>query len=414
MFDLVLKQALIEGRQNPAEICVADGRIAQIVEAGDQPAIQEIDLNGRLVLPGFVDAHMHLDKCLVAERFERQAVSLEEARVIMKQVKGAFTRQDVKVRARRAIGMAVSHGTTTIRTHIDVDSGIGLLSLEVLLELREELSSVVDLQFALTSRREIVTSNEVQRLFREAMRLGADLMGGTPEPSAEGEKHVDIVFEIASEFDRKIDLHLDETIDQEDLLIPYVTKKTVEAGYEGRVTASHLCALGSIEPDKAQEIIEEIIAAEIGVVTLPSSNLHIQGRTYTKNPPRGLTRVRELLRAGVNVGYGCDNMRDAFVPFGTADMLEAGLLLAHAAHMGDPQGLVEVVKMGTSYGARVLGITDDYGLEEGKIADLIVLDAASMAQALINQKPPLHVFKRGRLVVTNHLATKYHSEVLGM
>lgn len=414
MIDLVLKQALIEGREGLADICIDHGRITQIVEAAEEPAKREFDLDGRLVLPGFVDAHMHLDKCLVAERFGRQPSTLDEARVIMSRVKAEFSRQDVKDRARQAIAMAVRHGTTAIRTHIDVDSGIGLLSLKALLELREELSSVVDLQFALTSRREIIDSKEVQDLFREAMRLGADLMGGTPEPDAEGRRHVDQVFEIASQFDRDIDLHLDEKLDREGLLVPYVIEKVLEAGYQGRVTVSHLCALYSIEPGKAREIIEGIAKAGINVVTLPSANLHIQGRNYTQNPPRGLTRVRDLLQAGVNVCYGCDNMRDAFVPFGTADMLEAGLLLAHAAHMGDHDGLAEVVRMGTSYGARTLNISDDYGLEEGKAADLIVLDSDGMTRALIGQKQPLYVFKRGRLVVTNQLITEYHVKGVGM
>ena len=158
MNDLILRQAAVEGRSSLVDICINHGEIVEITEGAEERAVQEMNLNGQLVLPAFVDCHTHLDKCLVAEKFDRQANTLDEARVMMNRVKQEFTRRDVKDRARRAIAMAVCHGTTAIRTHIDVDDVVGLLSLEALLELRDELSDAVDLQFALTSRQQIVHS----------------------------------------------------------------------------------------------------------------------------------------------------------------------------------------------------------------------------------------------------------------
>lgn len=409
MMDLTLRRAVVQGRQEPVDICIQGGRIVRIAPSGERSEGPVLDVQERLVLPGFVDTHMHLDKCLVAERFDRQVTTLDEARALMNQAKANFTPHDVQGRARRAILMAVRHGTTAIRTHVDVDSTVGLLSLEALLELREQLVSVIDLQFVLTSRKEIIRSSQVRQLFREAMRLGADLMGGTPEAQADGEGHLDAVFELASEFGRGIDLHVDETTDPSHLLAPSVIRKIQQAGYEGKVTLSHLCALSSLPPASARAIIEAIAQTQTRVITCPSSNLHIHGRDDDQSPPRGLTRVKELLEAGVRVAYGSDNIRDAFVPFGNADMLEEGLLLAHAAHLSSLDQLTLVVRMATEHGAHVLGL-EGYGLEAGKAADLVVLDAKDAATALLDQSLPLYTIKRGRIVATNEIRSELYVE----
>ncbi len=405
----ILRRARIAPDRDLMDLVIGGGIIRQIVPAGQapggDPGVAEIDLGGRVVLPGFIDAHMHVDKCLVSDRVVNRSGTLEEALAAMVDAKRAFTHEDVKRRARRVIGMAVASGTTTIRSHVDVDEAAGVRSFEALVELRRELADAVTIQLVPTSRGDLVDSEASRDRLRRCLALGADAIGGIPRPDAKGEELITLLFRFAKEYDRDLDLHIDEKDDPKDLLIVPLARQTIRQGYQGRVAAGHLCALASAPPSEAREIIAMIRDAGIHVISLPAVNLHLMGRGDDMAVRRGITRVRELLAAGVNVAYASDNVRDAFTPFGNADMLQTGLILAHAAHLGDPKGLQAVLDMATVRPATIVHPGKRYGVAAGNDADLVALDETEFTQVIINQPTRAFVVKRGRLVAHTSITT---------
>lgn len=406
----LLRRARIAADRDLVDLVIQDGLIRQLAPAGqlpsDDPKVSEIDLEGRVVLPGFIDAHMHLDKCFVADRVVNRSGTLDEALTAMMTVKRGFTHEDVKQRARRVIGMAVASGTTTIRSHVDVDEAAGLTGFEALVELRRELAGAVTIQLVPITRADLVDSETSRDRLRRCLELGADAIGGVPRPDGMGEEHIALLFRFAKEYDRDLDLHIDEKDDPEDLMIAPLARRTLREGYQGRVTAGHLCALASAPPSEAREIIAMIRGAGIHVISLPAVNLHLMGRGDDRAVRRGVTRVRELLAAGVNVAYASDNVRDGFTPFGSADMLQAGLILGHAAHLGDADGLRAILGMATVRPARLVYPRKAYGVAEGNEADLVVLDETEFANVILNQPTRSLVFKRGRLVARTTTATE--------
>jgi cytosine deaminase len=349
---------------------------------------------------------MHLDKGWLGSRVQNVSGTHREAIDAMARVKRDFTPEDVRARAEHVIRRAVASGTTAIRTHVDVDSAIGLLSLDVLRDLGHSLRDLVDLQLVPTTRAEIVESSAARRLIEEALRGGVDALGGTPRLDALGRRHLEMVFELARAYDVDIDLHVDETDDPDHLLIADLILLTQRARYAGRVTAGHLCSLGAVGPEAATPIIAGIKAAGINVVTLPSANLFLQGRSDERCVRRGLTRVRELLAAGVNVAVASDNVRDAFCPFGNADLLQAALLLAHAAHMGSPADLEAIARMITENPARIFWRTTPRRIAVGQPADLVLCNCTTPAELILSQPTRLVVFKSGRPVArTEHAVT---------
>ena len=397
--DLILRDARVPGRDAPVDVAVAGGSIRAIEPRLAAPAREEVRADGRVAVPGFVDLHMHLDKGLTLDFRPNASGTLDEARRIFRDYKATATVEDIAARARRLVRMALRHGTTALRTHADVDRGWGLRSVEALLGVREAFRGVVDIQVvAFPTGYMDVLDDEGLGTVRRALEMGADLVGGLPTLSKNPPAHCDRLVALASEFDRDVDMHVDESGDPNDLAILELCHATKRHHWEGRVTAGHLCSLEAVEPAKANEIIAQIADAGITVVSLPSCNLYLQGRQDATCIRRGVTRVRAMLDRGVNVCYASDNVRDAFNPFGNADMLEVGLILAHAAHMGDLEGLRQVVAMGTVNPARAFYRGQTQGVAVGAAADLVLLDETDLDQVVVTQPERLKVYKAGRLV----------------
>ena len=382
------------------------GKIAGIAPSAERVharGAEAIDLEGRVAIPGFVDAHMHLDKGMVSARAVNRSGTLAEALRRMKEAKKDFGFEDTRRRARRQIEMAIGNGTTAIRTHVDIDFTVGLVGIEALRALREQLQGAITLQLVALPHGDLVSSRRFLRLFRRAIEL-SDLIGGIPRPG--DRKSLDRLFDLAREFDRDLDLHVDETDAPTPLAIRDVARKTMKVGFEGRVTVGHLCALSSLPPRGAQEMIARIRDAGINVITLPSTNLHLQGRADARSPRRGITRVKEMLAAGIPVAYASDNIRDGFNPFGNADMMEVGLLLAHGAQMGTPNELLTVLDMGTETAGRIFYRRQHYGLRAGHEADLVVLDTKDLGDAIVCRPTRRWVFKGGKLVARTSARTE--------
>ena len=404
---MILRNARLLGETGLWNISCRDGLIENIEpEPGfdPPPGATVIDAKGSLVSRSFTDVHMHLDKAYNSEIRANQSGTLREAIEIG---------QDLKERADAATGyrkmlrgarQALIHGTTRIRTHVDVDPIAGLTGVEAALRAREDLSGLVDLQIVAFPQEGITGQEGVLELLDESLKMGCDVIGGIPANDPDPRRHIADVFALAAEHDVPIDMHVDESDDPADLTLVDCIEITEQYRYGGRVAAAHCCSLSAQEPGRREEIASAVRKAGIHIITLPSTNLYLQGRGDEVNPRRGLTPVKELLAAGVNVTYGSDNVRDPFNPFGNANMVEGGLILAHAAHMGGAEEIAAIFEMGTSRGLALLEGTypvdaSSHEITPGSPADLLVWDVDSPGAIIIDQARPRCVLVAGEIVV---------------
>ncbi|KUK11973.1 MAG: Amidohydrolase [Moorella sp. 60_41] len=407
--DLLLRRArLMDGSFQ--DITVRDGRILEMGTDLSCAARETIDVGGRLVIPAFVDAHTHLEKALVG--VVAGAASLEDAILAFARLYDNLTKEDVQARAARVLEMAVGHGTGTMRSHVTVVPEIGLVALEALLELKEKYASIIDLQLvAMPAGVDYVLDRATLELLEEAARLGVDALGGAPHLSRDPFESIDKTLYLAEKYGLPLDFHVDEHDEPDVRTLEYLAERARERGLTGRVVAGHCCALAAVPDDVAHRVIEKVREAGLSIITLPSCNLYLMGRKDKQPVRRGVTRVRELLAAGVNVAYASDNIRDPFRPFGNADMLEEALITAQVLQMGLPGELETVLRMGTYNAAAAAGLGEAYGLRPGAWADLVVLEAGSPAEAVISQAAKSYVFKRGRLVARGSKHTEIYRQV---
>jgi len=395
--DLLLRGAHLPDREDLADIAIAGERIVAIDTAG-RLARRTIDLGGRLVTPGLVESHIHLDKALLTDRVSATAGTLEEAIRLTGEAKQAFTVDDIQARARHVLDLAVRAGTTAMRTHVEVDPLVGLTGMEAMLPLRAEYAPALDLQLCAFAQEGIVQAPGTEGLLRRALTMGADLIGGCPYNDRDALEHIRIVFALATAFGVDADFHVDFADEPEHLHVREIAAQTVRAGWQGRVAVGHVTELAAVPGFRQDEIIAEIAAAGLGVICLPATDLYLMGRKDDGNTRRGLTPVRRLLQAGVPVALASNNIRNPFTPVGTADLAHMAFLAAVAAHMGTPADLRALLAAITLHPARLLRLPD-YGLAPGCQADLVAWDCASPEEAVATLAPRTLVVKRGRVTI---------------
>jgi cytosine deaminase len=397
IMDLLIRNAKPLGEVSARDLALTNGRF---VAVGDQ-AHQTIDAGGRLVVPGFVETHIHLDKVFLRDQVRpNHSGTLDEAIEIMAEQKRLGTAGEIAARAGRAIESAVLNGVTRIRTHVDVDNIGGLVPLEGVIAARERYQDIVDIQIVAFPQEGVLQNEGTEKLLKQAMERGADVVGGMPfnERSVEASQHhIEIMFDIAKMFDADIDMHIDETDDPNARTLEMLADATVRHSWEGRVSAGHACALAAYPDHHARDVIRKVKSADINVIMNPAVNMMLQGRHDAEPKRRGITRVRELLDAGVNVLFGQDCMEDVFYPFGRGDPLEVALIAAHATHSSQPAEIEALFAMPTWNAAKVMRV-DDYGFQEGAPADLVILDASNPAEAIATRADRTTVIKRGQIV----------------
>jgi cytosine/creatinine deaminase len=408
LYDTFIRHARLPHRQGLVDIGIADGRFIHIsAELSDGQGKQELDVEGRLLTPPFIDAHVHLDAVLTVgqPRYNTSGTLLEGIQ-IWSERKPGLTHEDVKRRALEEIKWEVAQGTLHIRSHIDVCDP-QLTALRALLEVRDEVRDICDLQLVAFPQDGILSFPDGRALMRQAMELGCDLVGGIPHYEATrdmGVEDVHFVFALAKEFNRAIDCHCDETDDPQSRFTEVMAADTLEYGWQGRVTASHCTAMHSYDNAYAFKLIRLLARAGVNVIANPFDNVVLQGRFDTYPKRRGITRVKELLAAGVNVALGHDSIMDPWFPLGRGDMLAAAQLALFLCHMSGFEEIQDVFDLITTNAARVVGIEDRYGIAEGKPADFVVLDAPSAFETLRLLPARLYVFKNGRGVARTEAA----------
>src|SRR2546426_4644984 len=383
------------------DVLVDDDLISAIRPAGTIPADgrPELDADGRLLSPPLVDPHVHMDAVLtVGEPRHNESGTLIEGILTWAERKPSLTHEDVKSRAREAILWEVAQGTGLIRSHVDVCDP-SLTALRALIELRDEVRDLVDLRLIAFPQDGVLSYPNGKELMREAMRLGCDVIGGIPHyewTREDGVEEVNFLFDLAGETGAPIDLHCDETDDEQSRFLEVVAARTMRDGMQGRVVAGHTTAMGSYNDAYAFKLLQILKRAGVTIVANPLDNIVLQGRFDTYPKRRGMTRVKELDAAGVNVACGHDSIMDPWYPLGRGSMLDALSMLVHVGQMTGRAELFRAYEMVTTNPARAAEV--EYGLEEGRPANFIVLDCEDEAEAIRLRPPAVWVVRLRRVV----------------
>jgi cytosine deaminase len=402
--DLIVRHARLRGRPDPVDIGIAEGRIQRIEPRLAGSAAREIDAAGQLTTPSFVEPHIHLDKALTADRARENTTNFfEDSIALMREVKRGYTVEDVAARATEVIRWLVGHGVTFVRSYVDVDTIAGLTALDGVLAARQRCRRLAQVELIAFPQEGIFTDPGTDELMARALERGADVVGGMPFAEAideDSRHHTDLVFALARRFDCDVQMHVDESDDPGATTLHYYAVKAVREGWTGRVAADHVTALAAYDDVYAARVIDLVARAQMSVVTLPGKLM--RGGIRDREPRRrGITRVKELLAAGVNVAYGQDVIKDGFIPvFGTGDPLQVGFLLAYAAQFSTRADIETLYDMATVNGARLMRLPG-YGLAVGCRADLVIVAAPSVQEAYRTQPPRLAVIHDGRVVAEN-------------
>ncbi|MDU5082685.1 amidohydrolase family protein [Tissierella carlieri] len=402
--DYILKNGYFPFVNEIQDVYIKDGLVEK-VEKDIEPIdldTQIIDLENRIVISGFVDGHMHLDKALIGEKVINKSGTLYEAIEIMSKYKHSMTKEDVKERSKKILDLSFRNGTRFLRTHIDVDDKIQLKSIEALLELKEEYKESMDIQIVAFPQDGIIKNSRSYFYLEEALKMGADIVGGIPGIEEDPIKHMNMIFDLAMKYDVDIDMHIDETDDADSLIINDLARLTIANGYIGRVTAGHCCSLSANEKEIILPIVELVKKAKINIISLPSTNLYLQGRADKINIRRGIAPVKYLLDHDIPVAIGSDNIRDPFNPFGNGNLLEEILIAAHGCHMGGEKDLNKLFDMVSIIPGEALKF--DYNIKEGNKANFIVIDAGTKVDSIIRQANIYGYFKNdifGTNVINN-------------
>ncbi|HXN66762.1 MAG TPA: amidohydrolase family protein [Bradyrhizobium sp.] len=407
--DILVKNVALWGTDGIRDVGIADGRFVSIGQSdASLNATLTLDAEGRMAVPGFVEPHIHLDKALISERAPVNiSGTLTEAIEILWEIKRNYTVDEIADRASRVLAQALANGISRLRTHVDIDPIGGTRPAEGLIRARDRFRDLMDIQIVAFPQEGIVQSPGTEALMRQVMKLGVDVVGGMPfneKSPQDSRRHIEIAFQIAREFDADIDMHVDETDDPMARTLEVLAELTIKNGWQGRVTAGHTCALASYPRNYADHVIERLREANINMIANPATNLMLQGRLDDYPKRRGVTQVKELLAAGVNVACGQDCVHDTFYPFGQNDPLEIAFLLCHASQMSQPPEILTVMDMVTNNGARALRVPD-FRVAIGNIADLVVLDARDPREAFATRMPRRWVIRKGKLIAETKLET---------
>ncbi|MHA2176208.1 MAG: amidohydrolase family protein [Candidatus Hodarchaeales archaeon] len=362
-----------------------------------------IDARHSLVTESLVSPHIHLDKVLIGDIIEpNKSGTLWEAIQKTWDVKRKYTIADIKKRASKVIDNQIKYGTTHIRTHVDVDSIGGLTPLKGLLEVKNSYKGIIDLQIVAFPQEGILKDEGTEELLHKALELGGKetILGGMPHnefSDRNSEKHIEILLKLAKKFDVDIDSHTDETDDPNSRTLQYLAARTIEEGWENRVTVDHICALSAYEDYHAARVIDLVKRAKINVVTNPPTNMVLQGRLDTQAQRVGITRAKELIKAGINVTIGQDCVHDPYYPFGRGDMLEVANLYGHAAKMTSEAEIHSLYDAITLNAAKVMKI--NHSFQVGKPANLVILHGIQSVHEAIRLVPAGRTtIREGRII----------------
>ncbi|NEH59139.1 amidohydrolase family protein [Rhizobium leguminosarum] len=400
MFDLIVRNANLPDGRKGIDIGIQGGKILAVEPNLQAQAGEEIDATGRLVSPPFVDPHFHMDATL-SLGLPRMNVSgtLLEGIALWGELRPIVTKEELVDRALRYCDLAVTQGLLFIRSHVDT-SDPRLVTVEAMIEVREKVAPYIDLQLVAFPQDGYYRSPGAIDALNRALDMGVDIVGGIPHferTMGEGTASVEALCRIAADRGLPVDIHCDETDDPLSRHIETLAAETIRFGLQGRVAGSHLTSMHSMDNYYVSKLIPLMAEAEINVIPNPLINIMLQGRHDTYPKRRGMTRVRELMDAGLNVSFGHDCVMDPWYSMGSGDMLEVGHMAIHVAQMAGIDDKKRIFDALTVNSAKTMGLAG-YGLEKGCNADFVILQACDTLEALRLKPNRLAVIRRGKVI----------------
>lgn len=393
MFDHLFRNARLPDRDRLVDLGIRNGRFVAV-----EPAIVAAqpgeDLGGRLVIPGFVETHLHLDKACLIGRCAC-GTSVQEAIASVAAAKRDFTEGDVYARASRALERAIMQGTTRIRTHVEVDPRIGLTSFQALRRLKADYAWAVDLELCVFPQEGLLDDPGCEEVLVQALEQGADLVGGVPYIDRDANGQIARIFALAQRFDVDIDFHLDFDLDPSNAALFEVCRLTEATGWQGRVAIGHATKLSAMEPAAFEVAGRRLAEAGVAVTVLPATDLFLTGRDRSHDVPRGVTHAHRLAALGVTCSISTNNVLNPFTPYGDCSLIRMANLYANVAQVSSEADLATCLDLVTSSSARLMRMAG-YGIAPGLPADMVVLDAASGSEAVAAISQPLFGLKAGR------------------
>jgi cytosine deaminase len=402
MTQLLIKNAKLRYSDGLTDILIKDGKFEEIAKGIAAPEGAEIiDAGGNLVTPPIVDPHVHLDAVLVSGLLPRknETGTLLEAIDIWSDWKVGLTKDVLKTNARKVIDWYIANGVLRVRTHADCTDPT-LLTVESLLELKEEVKDLIDIQVVAFPQNGIFTDPINVGLLEESIKMGVDVVGGAPHieyTREDGVKDVELVYELAEKNNRLIDIHIDETGDPYSRFVEVMAKESINRGMGERSVASHTTAMHNYNNDYAYKVIGNIAKARMNMITNPFDNAVLQNRMDGYPRKRGVTRVDEMLDRGINVAIGHDSIMDPWYSMGKGNMVQAAFLLLHMGHMNGASQVQQLFDMITTNSARAMCL-DDYGVVVGNQADLIIYDGNTEDDIIRLQLECTHVVRKGKVI----------------
>lgn len=397
--DLVVRNVQLPAarRGQLTDIGIAEGRIAAIAPglAADAPVY---DADGRLACAGLIETHIHLDKARLLD-----VIPPERGRTInpvpyVTPFKPAMTAESVRARAEKALVECLVHGTTRMRTHVEVDPAIGMRGFEAVQSLAHDYAWAIDIALCVFPQEGLTNRPGTDELLVEALRRGARAIGGAPRYDTDAPAQIRRIFALAREFDVPVDLHLDVGNTPDHLDARQVCELTKAYGLGGRVAVGHMTKLAALPPARLAEVARMLADAGVAVTVVPATDLYLMGRHTDHNVPRGVADVHALLAQGVNCSISSNNILNPATPFGDCSLLRMANLQANVLQVGAPEDLRACFDMLTDRSARLLNLKD-YGIAVGNPADIVILDAPSPEAAVAEIRRPIAVFRRGRMTV---------------
>ena len=402
MLDLLITNATLQNGQTGMSVAVYNGKITEVAQHLQAPAHETVDAQGQLLSPPFVDAHFHMDATLSygLPRIN-QSGTLLEGIALWGELKPLLTQDALIERAMQYCDWAVAKGLLAIRTHVDVCDP-RLLAVEALLAVKKRVASYIDLQLVAFPQDGVLRSPQALSNLRRALDMGVDVVGGIPHferTMQDGAESVRILCELAAERGLRVDMHCDETDDPLSRHIETLAYHAQRLGLQGRVAGSHLTSMHSMDNYYVSKLLPLIKEAGVAAIANPLINITLQGRHDTYPKRRGMTRVPEMLAAGIDVAFGHDCVMDPWYSLGSGDMLEVAHMGLHVAQMTGQDGMRACFDAVTSTPARILGL-DDLGLRVGGRADMVLLQARDPVEAVRLRATRLHVVRAGRVIAS--------------
>lgn len=400
----VYKNAQLQGCDTTTDIAVVDGKFSKI--GGDLSDYEKngntVDLKGNLVIPPFADAHIHLDYIYTASlpTHETTSGTLFEAIDNWSDSKASLTAEIIKERALKGVKMQISHGVQYVRSHVDVTDP-KLTALKALLELKEELKDYIDLQIVAFPQEGYFAYKGGAELVEEALKMGADVVGGIPHfefTREDGVRSVEKGFELAMKYDKLLDFHCDETDDDQSRFVESIAAFTYFNSMQVRTAASHTCAMGSYNNAYAFKMMSKFKKAQLNFIVCPTENCYLQGRYDSYPKRRGISRVDELTQNGLNVSFAQDSISDPWYPLGNGNLMHQLDFGLHLSHMMSVDEIKNSLKFVTENGAKTMCIKD-YGIKEGNSANFVVLDEKNVFDAVRNTASTILSVRNGKVIM---------------